>query len=271
MFIVVFCYCDGCDSSYLFLLCTPCDNQLMFNVVCYYCDGCMLWFLAPFLAGHLMRQSLNIYCCLLLFWRLYVVIPRTCSCCTHPCDHQLMFIVVCCYCDGCMLWFLAPFLAVRLMRQPVNFLYLSVVFVTDVYCVSSQLAFFVNLHRAVIGPSATLTGRWRPDIDLRRMLTGLTPFLALYPMRQSVCCYCDGCMLCFTAPSLAVYPNRQLVNFYCFLLFLWRLNVVILRTSSCCTPMRQKINFYCCLLLLWRLYVVIPRNFSCCTPLATTS
>ena len=37
----------------------------------------------------------------------------------------------------------------------------------------SQLAFYVNLHRAVIGPSATLTGRWRPDIDLRRMLTGL--------------------------------------------------------------------------------------------------
>ena len=38
----------------------------------------------------------------------------------------------------------------------------------------SQLAFYVNLHRAVIGPSATLTGRWRPDIDLRRMLTGIT-------------------------------------------------------------------------------------------------
>ena len=37
---------------------------------------------------------------------------------------------------------------------------------------SAQLAFYVNLHRAVIGPSATLTGRWRPDIDLRRMLTG---------------------------------------------------------------------------------------------------
>ena len=37
---------------------------------------------------------------------------------------------------------------------------------------ASQLAFYVNLHRAVIGPSATLTGRWRPDIDLRRMLTG---------------------------------------------------------------------------------------------------
>ena len=36
----------------------------------------------------------------------------------------------------------------------------------------TQLAFCVNLHRAVIGPSATLTGRWRPDIDLRRMLTG---------------------------------------------------------------------------------------------------
>ena len=37
---------------------------------------------------------------------------------------------------------------------------------------AAQLAFYVNLHRAVIGPSATLTGRWRPDIDLRRMLTG---------------------------------------------------------------------------------------------------
>ena len=36
----------------------------------------------------------------------------------------------------------------------------------------TQLAFYVNLHRAVIGPSATMTGRWRPDIDLRRMLTG---------------------------------------------------------------------------------------------------
>ena len=42
-----------------------------------------------------------------------------------------------------------------------------------------QLAFFVNLHRAVIGPSATLTGRWRPDIDLRRMLTGPLLFFSL--------------------------------------------------------------------------------------------
>ena len=41
---------------------------------------------------------------------------------------------------------------------------------------SSQLAFYVNLHRAVIGPSATLTGRWRPDIDLCRMLTGFMLF-----------------------------------------------------------------------------------------------
>ena len=40
----------------------------------------------------------------------------------------------------------------------------------------SQLAFYVNLHRAVIGPSATLTGRWRPDIDLRRMLTGFKDY-----------------------------------------------------------------------------------------------
>ena len=40
----------------------------------------------------------------------------------------------------------------------------------------TQLAFYVNLHRTVIGPSATLTGRWRPDIDLRRMLTGKVPY-----------------------------------------------------------------------------------------------
>ena len=40
----------------------------------------------------------------------------------------------------------------------------------------TQLAFYENLHRAVIGPSATLTGRWRPDIDLRRMLTGKDSF-----------------------------------------------------------------------------------------------
>ena len=37
---------------------------------------------------------------------------------------------------------------------------------------SRPVAWSLNLHRAVIGPSATLTGRWRPDIDLRRMLTG---------------------------------------------------------------------------------------------------
>ena len=36
----------------------------------------------------------------------------------------------------------------------------------------TQSAFYVNLYRAVIGPSATLTGRWRPDVDLRRMLAG---------------------------------------------------------------------------------------------------
>ena len=40
---------------------------------------------------------------------------------------------------------------------------------------NTQLAFYLNLYRAVIGPSATLTGRWRPDIDLRRMLTGYIP------------------------------------------------------------------------------------------------
>ena len=55
---------------------------------------------------------------------------------------------------------------VKLVRQSI--------LVND-WAVSTQLAFYVNLHRAVIGPSASLTGRWRPDIDLRRMLTGHRP------------------------------------------------------------------------------------------------
>ena len=46
----------------------------------------------------------------------------------------------------------------------------------------SQLAFYVNLHWAIIGPSATLTGGWRPDIDLRRMLTGF-----VYSIRLDLC------------------------------------------------------------------------------------
>ena len=38
--------------------------------------------------------------------------------------------------------------------------------------VFSQLAFYANLHRAVSYPDGPMT----PDIDLRRMLTGLHPF-----------------------------------------------------------------------------------------------
>ena len=37
---------------------------------------------------------------------------------------------------------------------------------------TTQLAFYINLQRTVIGPSATLTGRKRPAIDLCRMFTG---------------------------------------------------------------------------------------------------
>ena len=44
--------------------------------------------------------------------------------------------------------------------------------VTRMVRVLAQLAFYINLYRAVICPSAILTGRWRPDIDLYRMLTG---------------------------------------------------------------------------------------------------
>ena len=54
------------------------------------------------------------------------------------------------------------------------------------HVVLSQLAFYVNLHRAVIGPSATLTGRWRPDIDLRRMLTGMLLLLHILFMYISM-------------------------------------------------------------------------------------
>ena len=51
--------------------------------------------------------------------------------------------------------------------------YLTLAILALFHLCYTQLAFYVNLHRAVIGPSATLTGRWRPDIDLRRMLTGI--------------------------------------------------------------------------------------------------
>ena len=50
---------------------------------------------------------------------------------------------------------------------------------TILHGIQSQLAFYVNLHRAVIGPSATLTGRWRPDIDLCRMLTGIIQYIII--------------------------------------------------------------------------------------------
>ena len=43
----------------------------------------------------------------------------------------------------------------------------------------TQPAFYINLQQAVIGPSATLTGRWQPAIDLCRMLPGYRPFLTL--------------------------------------------------------------------------------------------
>ena len=44
-----------------------------------------------------------------------------------------------------------------------------------------QLVFYINLLRVVIGPSATLTGRQRPTIDLCRMLTGTV--LYIYDIR----------------------------------------------------------------------------------------
>ena len=50
----------------------------------------------------------------------------------------------------------------------------------------SQLLFYVNLHRAVIGPSATLTGRWRPDIDLRRMRTNFLKIFLLHLHRAVI-------------------------------------------------------------------------------------
>ena len=60
----------------------------------------------------------------------------------------------------------------------------------------TQLAFYVNLHRAVIGPSATLTGRWRPDIDLRRMLTGKKGELGIRTCQLSVSIVWLGGIFC---------------------------------------------------------------------------
>ena len=59
---------------------------------------------------------------------------------------------------------------------------------------TAQLAFYVNLHRAVIGPSATLTGRWRPDIDLRRMLTAW----ALHFIKMNLIQSTQTCITLFT-------------------------------------------------------------------------
>ena len=65
--------------------------------------------------------------------------------------------------------------------------------------ITSQLAFYVNLHRAVIGPSVTLTGRWRPDIDLRRMLTGL--FLVVEDIFRVAIISCLHCGYLFVRRS----------------------------------------------------------------------
>ena len=50
--------------------------------------------------------------------------------------------------------------------------------------VSSHLAFFINLQRVVIGPSATLTGRLRPAINSCRMLTGFLFQECLYFLKN---------------------------------------------------------------------------------------
>ena len=68
----------------------------------------------------------------------------------------------------------------------------------------TQLAFYVNLHRAVIGPSATLAGRWRPDIDLRRMLTE----------------WVSSLMLCVLYVLLSLFLH--LVSLLGYILWYWR-------------------------------------------------
>ena len=61
------------------------------------------------------------------------------------------------------------YVRLKYVMRNMSLIWMHSFFATGLCC--SQLAFYVNLHRAVIGPSATLTGRWRPDIDFRRMLT----------------------------------------------------------------------------------------------------
>ena len=72
-----------------------------------------------------------------------------------------------------------------------------------------QLAFYVNLHRAVIGPSATLTGRWRPDIDLRRMLTG-----TLRRRRGNVVWKLNSSYYLFPDTTSAIFAYRYFMTFY---------------------------------------------------------
>ena len=84
-------------------------------------------------------------------------------------------------------------------------------------CLSSQLAFYVNLHRAVIGPSATLTGRWRPDIDLRRMLTGLC-FQYLHVVR---CLDFHGCLRLYIRNSKWFQYTRRRVQILFLVIFFY--------------------------------------------------
>ena len=82
-----------------------------------------------------------------------------------------------------------------------------------------QLAFYVNLHRAVIGPSATLTGRWRPDIDLRRMLTGTR--LSYIWVRMFLAClvqkFIDKCMNISLQKIMCFFQPKPTDNVFLFL------------------------------------------------------
>ena len=79
---------------------------------------------------------------------------------------------------------------------------------------TSQLAFYVNLHRAVIGPSATLTGRWLPDIYLRRMLTGVEAAAIVMYMYLYSLAFMDhpctlGAAVCHKAPPYPLYTQPR--------------------------------------------------------------
>ena len=133
--------------------------------LCVYACSCMLVysFLGCANTSAYFVLCVSVCACVCVVW--YVRSDNatsTCAACVHMCVFVFVGMHICAHVYMCAVLYLS-----------FNNLYVMQSSSLDT---TSQLAFYVNLYRAVIGPSATLTGRWRPDINLRRMLTGIELF-----------------------------------------------------------------------------------------------